>query len=46
MGAALMSVVVGFVYNATRLQDRFYMVMFLILVAITIFLVLLSTILE
>ncbi|HEY0490832.1 MAG TPA: hypothetical protein VGD30_15080 [Telluria sp.] len=46
MGAALMSMVVGFVYDATRLQDEFYMVMFLILVAIAIFFVILSTMLE
>ena len=46
IGAAVMSMVVGFTYNATRLQDEIYMVMFFIAVATAIFLVILSTMLE
>jgi hypothetical protein len=37
IGAAVMSMVVGFTYNATRLQDELYMVMFFIVVATAIF---------
>lgn len=46
IGAAVMSMVVGFTYNASRLQDELYLVMFLIVVALAIFLVILSTMLE
>ncbi|NML61629.1 hypothetical protein HHL21_11165 [Massilia sp. RP-1-19] len=46
IGAAVLSMVVGFTYNATRLQDELYMVMFLVVAAMAIFLVILSTMLE
>lgn len=46
IAAAVLSLVVGFAYDATKLQDKTYMLIFVIVVALAIIAVTISTIME
>ncbi|MEI7868981.1 MAG: hypothetical protein WCI11_13915 [Candidatus Methylumidiphilus sp.] len=46
IAAAILSLAVGFTYDATKLQDKTYMLVFVIVVAFAIITVTISTILE
>ena len=44
--SAIVSLLVGIIYDATKLQDKTYMLIFIVVVAITIIAVTISTIME
>ncbi|ENJ6308877.1 MULTISPECIES: hypothetical protein [Citrobacter] len=44
--SAIVSLLVGIIYDATKLQDKTYMLIFIVVVAITIISVTISTIME
>jgi hypothetical protein len=46
IAAAVLAMVVGFTYDATKLQDKTYMLIFVVIVALAIITVTVSTILE
>ena len=46
LSSTILSLVVGIMYDTTKLQDDFYMMVFIVVIAVTILTVTLSTILE